>query len=109
MALALQGPRLPPTQLAVPPQVPHETAVAASLFDQLVVDLLGVQIWQELLGLLVPLAMNAAAIQHPSRQLPAVQIFTPPQVCPSESFDHTVGAATWQLWQALLGSVEPDA
>jgi hypothetical protein len=59
---------------AVPPQLPHDTAVAASLFDHAEVDFVGAQIWQVLLGLAAPLPTNPPPIQHPVWQLPALQI-----------------------------------
>jgi hypothetical protein len=61
----LQLPRTIFAQAAVPPQPPHGTAVAASLFDQPVVDFVGVQIWQMLLALVAPLPTKLAPIQHP--------------------------------------------
>jgi hypothetical protein len=59
---------------AVPLQLPHGTAVAASLFDHAEVDFVGVQIWQVLLELVAPLPTNPPPIQHPVWQLPALQI-----------------------------------
>jgi hypothetical protein len=50
---------------SAPPQVPHETPVCASLFDQPVVDFVGLQIWQMLLVLVAPLPTKLPAIQHP--------------------------------------------
>jgi hypothetical protein len=61
----LQAPRVPLEQAAVPPQLPHWTAVAASLFDQPVVDFVGLQIWQMLPALVAPLPTKLPAIQHP--------------------------------------------
>jgi hypothetical protein len=51
---------------SVPPQAPHETFVCASLFDQPVVDFVGLQIWQMLLALVAPLPTKLHPIQHPA-------------------------------------------
>jgi hypothetical protein len=61
----LQFPRTIFEQAAVPPQLPHETAVAASLLDQPLVDFAGLQIWQMLLALVAPLPTKLPPIQHP--------------------------------------------
>jgi len=61
----LHAPRAPFEQAAVPPHPPHGTAVAASLFDQPVVDFAGLQIWQILVALVALLPTKLPPIQHP--------------------------------------------
>jgi hypothetical protein len=66
------------------PSLPQAT-VAPSLFDQLDVDLLGVQIWHVLAPvapLVMPLVMNAVPIQHPDWQLPPLHTLPVPQLVP---------------------------
>jgi hypothetical protein len=89
------------THAAVPPQVPQATAVAASLFDQSVVVLLGVQIWQVFVVLVAPLPTNAPLIQQPAWQLPPLQIWPVLHVAPLASCVHEV--ADDEGWQTRQG------
>ena len=63
-------------QLAVPPQLPHETG--AGLFDQAVVDVVGVQIWHALAALVAALCTYCPPIQQPAWQTPLTHTLAPP-------------------------------
>jgi hypothetical protein len=77
------------TQAAVAPgQVPQLT-LAPSLFDQVEVDFVGLQIWQ-VFAPVPPLVMKPP-IQHPAWQLPPLQTLPlpmPPQFVPLPSGVH---------------------
>jgi hypothetical protein len=106
----LQGPREPFVQAAVPPQPPQLTAVAASLFDQLVVDFVGEQIWQVFVPLAAPLPMKVAPIQHPVWQLPPLQIMPLPHEAPLPSCVQEVADDEgWHVRQAFAALAAPVA
>ena len=95
---------------SVPPQVPQETFVCASLFDHPDVDFVGLQIWQMFPGLVAPLPTKLPLIQHPVWQLPPSQIWPLPQLVPLPSFDQEVDEDKgWQVRHKLAELTVPLA
>ncbi len=73
------------------------------------VETAGWQLWQGLVGLVVPTGRNVPPMKQPVVQTPAEQVRPEPQLLPVSGLQAVVERAGWQLSHGLVGFVVPPS